>query len=65
MRDIPNRSEFIRGAIQTALDSACPLCRGTGTLSPEQKKHWEKFSRKHTLAECEECHAVHLVCTRE
>ena len=34
MNGIENRSEFIRSAILTALDSACPLCKGTGVLTP-------------------------------
>ena len=62
MAGIPNRSEFIRTAILTALDSSCPLCRGTGILTPTQKLHWERFSRTHTVKECETCHAYHLVC---
>ncbi len=62
MRGIPNRSEFIREAILAALDSSCPLCGGTGTLTPDQKKHWLAFEAKHRVTECDECHAVHLVC---
>lgn len=62
MQGIPNRSEFIRSAILAALDNACPLCRGTGALSPEQKRHWQEFSNNHALRECDDCHAVHLVC---
>ena len=62
MRGIPNRSEFIRTAILRALESACPLCRGTGSLTPDQRRHWERFAAGHSLAECPDCHAVHLVC---
>jgi hypothetical protein len=62
MRHIPNRSEFIRAAILAALDSVCPLCEGTGILSPDQRKHWNQFVKNHSLEECEDCHAVHLVC---
>ncbi len=62
MAGIPNRSEFIRAAILAALDSTCPLCRGTGILTPTQKLHWERFSKNHTVEECESCHAYHLVC---
>jgi hypothetical protein len=62
MAGIPNRSEFIRGAILAALDSTCPLCRGTGILTPTQKLHWERFSETHTVQECQSCHAYHLVC---
>lgn len=65
MRGIPNRSEFIRSAILAALESGCPLCRGTGILSPDQRRHWANFARDHALRECDDCHAVHLVCGAE
>lgn len=63
MAGIPNRSEFIRAAVLAALDGVCPLCQGTGILSPEQKEHWQRFSRSHAVEECDQCHALHLVCT--
>jgi hypothetical protein len=62
MRGVENRSEFIRKAILDALDNTCPLCSGAGTLTPQQKRHWEYFSSTHALAECTECHAMHLTC---
>lgn len=62
MRGIHNRSEFIRNAVLAALDSACPLCGGTGILTPNQQKHWQAFASHHDLNECDECHEVHLVC---
>lgn len=62
MRGIPNRSEFIRTAILRALESVCPLCQGTGSLTPDQRRHWERFAVSHPLAECPDCHAVYLVC---
>jgi hypothetical protein len=65
MEGIPNRSEFIRAAILSALDSVCPLCKGTGILTPDQRNHWLEFSQHHALTECEDCHAVHLVCEAE
>ncbi len=46
MEHIPNRSEFIRHAVQTALEHSCPLCNGTGVLSPEQQDHWKTFSTR-------------------
>ena len=64
MRGIPNRSQFIRDAVLAALDGVCPLCRGTGILSPGQRRHWESFSRDHRLEQCDQCQAVHLVCGR-
>ncbi|MEW6251373.1 MAG: ribbon-helix-helix domain-containing protein [Planctomycetota bacterium] len=65
LRSIPNRSEFIRSAILAALENYCPLCRGTGVLSPNQKNHWEEFARNHALQECDECHEVHLICAQD
>jgi len=65
MRSIPNRSEFIREAILAALDNSCPLCGGTGTLTPDQHRHWQTFTSQHSVTECTHCHAVHLVCTAE
>jgi hypothetical protein len=62
MRGIPNRSEFIRAAILAALDSACPLCRGTGIMTPDQRRHWQAFLRHHSVEECDDCQALHLVC---
>ena len=62
MQGIQNRSEFIRAAILAALDSVCPLCKGSGILTPDQRRHWESFAKTHSLEECGDCHAVHLVC---
>ncbi len=65
MQGIPNRSEFIRSAILSAFENTCPLCKGMGILSPDQRKHWKTFSRKHQVRECDDCHAFHLVCDAE
>ncbi len=46
MHGIPNRSAFIRSAILSALNGSCPLCKGTGILSPEQKKNWDQFASR-------------------
>jgi len=62
MRGVHNRSEFIRAAILAALDGACPLCKGSGTLSLQQREHWKGFLEDHALEECASCHALHLVC---
>ena len=62
MKGIPNRSEFIRNAILAALDSACPLCSGTGVLTPQQKKHLLDFLVDHPLQECEKCHDLQFIC---
>lgn len=62
LEGITNRSEFIRSAILRALDNACPLCKGTGSLTPDQRRHWETFSKNHLVEQCDDCHAIHLVC---
>ena len=61
LQGVPNRSEFIRAAILAALDSVCPLCKGSGILTPDQRKHWDTFSKNHPLRQCADCHAFHLV----
>jgi hypothetical protein len=63
MVGIPNRSEFIRSAIMAALDSTCPLCRGTGIMTPDQLKHWKEIAKSHSVGECAECHALTIVCS--
>ena len=64
MKGIPNRSEFIRSAVLTALDSACPLCSGTGILTPDQKRHWDDLSADHSIEECDDCHELRIVCCK-
>jgi len=59
---VSNRSEFIRNAILSALDSSCPLCNGTGTLTPNQKSHWEKLRADHYMKQCGKCHENYIVC---
>ena len=62
MGGVPNRSAFIRQAIMTALDATCPVCIGTGVLTPSQKTHWEDFAESHHIEQCRECSEIHLVC---
>ena len=62
MKGISNRSAFIRHAILAALDCTCPLCNGTGVLTPGQRSHWTEFAVHHHIAQCDTCSEVHLVC---
>ena len=62
---LPNKSEFIRRAIESALSGACPLCAGSGHLSSEQQRHLQEFLISHQLEKCDECHALHFVCQRQ
>lgn len=59
---IPNKSEFIRAAVMSALDESCPLCGGTGNLNPHQRMHWTMFLKEHTLGHCDECDGVTIDC---
>ena len=59
---IPNRSEFIRNTLESALAGVCPLCQGSGYLNNHQQEHWRHFSQDHDLENCQQCHAPHLVC---
>ncbi|SEM04598.1 hypothetical protein SAMN04489760_10346 [Syntrophus gentianae] len=64
IKSIPNRSEFIRAAIMTALENVCPLCSGTGMLTPKQKEHWDIFAEHHAVKKCEDCQELFIECTR-
>lgn len=59
---ISNRSEFIRSAVLAALESVCPVCKGSGILTPNQQRHWDAFKADHELAKCGDCHEFHMVC---
>jgi hypothetical protein len=65
MKGVANRSEFIRCAVLAALDSACPLCGGSGVLTPNQMRHWQDFASSHVFEECRDCHEIRLVCARQ
>lgn len=62
---IPNRSEFIRNAVLRAMDNICPLCQGTGILTPNQKEHWNEFNEHHKIVKCDECDEIYISCDRE
>jgi hypothetical protein len=62
MKRIPNRSDFIRRIITAALGSSCPLCQGSGILSPNQKRHWDEFMVAHSVQKCGECDEYILKC---
>ena len=64
LKGVSNRSEFIRSAVLAALECICPLCKGTGNLSPNQMAHWNAFSAGHPLAECGDCNELRIVCKR-
>lgn len=65
LKKIPNKSQFIREALRSALENVCPLCGGSGILTSHQLGHWNKFTRNHAVEECSDCHGVHLICRIE
>jgi uncharacterized hydantoinase/oxoprolinase family protein len=65
LRRMPNKSQFIRKAVLQALDHECPLCQGTGILSPESMEHWKEFSKHHHVVDCDSCGATYIACELE
>jgi hypothetical protein len=62
VKDMPNRSQFIRSAIIAAFGSVCPLCNGSGMLTKNQKQHWDDFTANHSLEICGDCNEKIMVC---
>jgi uncharacterized protein with PIN domain len=62
LKNVPNKSEFIRHSILKALNNLCPLCNGTGIMKEHQKIHWEEFREHHPLRRCEDCKEMFLTC---
>ena len=65
MEGIPNRSEFIRNSILSALENVCPVCSGTGILTPNQMSHWKNLADNHAVTLCDDCHESVLVCKNQ
>lgn len=63
LKDIPNRSEFIRSAIALALKRVCPLCHGQGSLSDLQKIYLDDFLKDHQFVRAEEEKENFLICS--
>lgn len=64
LENLTNRSDFIRNALLVALNNVCEFCKGAGILSSEMRRHWNDFSRKHTVVECDEddCGEIKVNC---
>ncbi|MBW7874505.1 MAG: CopG family transcriptional regulator [Candidatus Cloacimonetes bacterium] len=63
LKDIPNRSEFIRSAIALALKRVCPLCHGQGSLSDLQKMYLDDFLKDHRFVQADEDKENVLICS--
>lgn len=64
LKGVKNRSDFIRMAIFNALENACPVCKGSGILSGERKKHWDEFTARHHTQECKKCNGLVVTCKK-
>ena len=62
LKNIPNKSEFIRNSLFQALNNICPLCNGEGVLNSCQQEHWKAFISEHKLERCSSCKSVHIAC---
>ncbi|TXR53489.1 CopG family transcriptional regulator [Reinekea thalattae] len=62
LKNIPNKSEFIRNAVFKALNNVCPVCNGVGVLNSCQQDHWQDFTAHHAVERCDDCQSVHLAC---
>ncbi|MCS7168576.1 MAG: hypothetical protein RMI91_03290 [Gemmatales bacterium] len=52
---LPNKSDFIRRAIISQLNMACPLCAGTGVLPRGLHDHYAQHLREIAQRNCERC----------
>lgn len=55
---LPDKSGFIRGAIERAIHVSCPVCEGRGTVSHETASFVGKMLRREKARRCPCCGAV-------
>lgn len=52
---LPNKSEFIRKALLSALLEPCPICHGRGSVPRSLRRDLEKILRKQQFVACSFC----------
>ena len=55
---LPDKSGFIRGAIERAFHVSCPVCEGRGTVSHETAGYLGAILKKERALRCPCCGAV-------
>jgi len=55
LNKLPNKSAFIRKAIEAQLGMACPLCNGKGLVPRGVHDHYAEVIRKNNLHKCDGC----------
>jgi hypothetical protein len=53
--DMPNKSEFIRKAILSALMEPCPVCQGKGSVPRSLRRDLETLFEKQQFVPCSYC----------
>ena len=52
---LPNKSAFIRKAIEAQLGRACPLCAGKGVVPRGVHDHYAPLIKQHASRSCDHC----------
>lgn len=61
LNKLPNKSAFIRKAIEAQLGRACPLCNGKGVVPRGVHDHYAPLIQKFNARNCDGCgHELHL-----
>ncbi len=55
LNKLPNKSAFIRKAIEAQLGMACPLCNGRGMVPRGVHDHYAPILKDHNRHECDGC----------
>ena len=55
LNKLPNKSAFIRKAIEAQLGRACPLCNGAGVVPRGVHDHYAPLLRQFNLSHCDGC----------
>ena len=55
LNKLPNKSAFIRKAIEAQLGMACPLCNGRGVVPRGVHDHYAAVIRKNNQHQCDGC----------
>ena len=55
LNKLPNKSAFIRKAIEAQLGMACPLCNGKGVVPRGVHDHYAAVIKEHNFHQCDGC----------
>ncbi|MCY2945660.1 MAG: hypothetical protein WCO91_02290 [Gemmataceae bacterium] len=55
LNKLPNKSAFIRKAIESMLGVSCPLCQGKGVIPQGVHNHFAPLIQEAKITECQSC----------